>query len=311
MADQQKVAVIDGGMGKLLQRSGAPFRQPEWSALALLEDPSAVQAAHREFIEAGAEVVIANTYAVVPFHLGEERFAERGAELAKLAGELARAAADEADRDVLVAGSLPPLYGSYEPEKFRPADAPAAWDIMVEAQAPYVDFWIGETVSSIAEARAIVDAVARGVGKHGAKDLWLSFTVPDDPPGEQVNLRSGETIESAVAAVGSDVAAIIFNCSPPEAITVALGHVADALGDNPTGIRFGAYANAFVPKPEVYSANQVVLGRRDELTPEAYRHTCEAWVAAGATIIGGCCEMYPEHIEALATLSNLEPQSPK
>lgn len=303
MSEESSVTVIDGGMGKHLERRGAPFRQPEWSALALIEEPAAVVAAHRDFIEAGAEVIIANTYAVVPFHLGDDRFAERGRELAALAGRLAREAADGAatggSARVEVAGSLPPLFGSYEPEKFRPADAPAAWDVLVEAQAPHVDFWIAETVSSIAEATAIIAAVKRGPGPDR---LWLSFTVPDDPPGAEVRLRSGESIADAVAAVCDDVEAILFNCSPPEAIGVALGHVHDALGDNPRVIRTGAYANAFVPKLEGYAANEVLLDRRDELTPERYHEICAGWVAAGASIIGGCCQMFPEHIGALTAL---------
>ena len=257
--------------------------------------------AHTDFIDAGAQVIIANTYSVVPFHLGDERFAERGAELADLAGRLAREAADAAGHPVRVAGSLPPLFGSYEPELFRPDDAPPLWDVLYEAQAPYVDFWIGETVSSIAEAEAIIATVDRG---DASAELWMSFTVPDDPPGAEVRLRSGETIAAAVEAVGDRVGAILFNCSPPEAITVALGHVHDALGDNPGQVRVGAYANAFEPKEEGYAANAVVLDRRKELTPESYRNTCADWVGAGASIIGGCCEMYPEHIEALTALAN-------
>lgn len=293
------VTIIDGGMGKHLERSGAPFRQPEWSALALIEEPAAVLAAHRDFIEAGAEVIISNAYSVVPFHLGDDRFADRGRELAALAGRLAREAADGVNVDVEVAGSLPPLFGSYEPEKFRPADAPAAWDVLVEAQAPHVDLWIGETVSSIAEAIAIVAAVKRGPGPNR---LWLSFTVPDDVPGAEVRLRSGESIADAVTAVSDDVEAILFNCSPPEAIGVALGHVHDALEGDPRAIRTGAYANAFVRKLEGYAANEVLLDRRDELTPELYHEICAGWVAAGASIIGGCCQMFPEHIGALTAL---------
>lgn len=298
------VTVLDGGMGKHLERSGAPFRQPEWSALALLEDPDSVRRAHDDFIAAGADVIIANAYAVVPFHLGDERFAARGAELASLAGRIAREAADAADHPVLVAGSLPPLFASYEPDQFRPDDAPALWDVLVAAQAPFVDFWIGETVSSIAEAEAIMAAVDRGASAPGAApdELWMSFTVPDDPPGAEVHLRSGETIADAVAAVGERVSAILFNCSPPEAIGVALGHVHEALGDNPRGVRTGAYANAFEPKEEGYAANAVILGRRDDMTPEGYQHSCATWVADGASIVGGCCQMFPEHIEALTAL---------
>lgn len=291
--------VLDGGMGKHLQRSGAPFRQPEWSALALLEDPDAVRRAHNDFIDAGADVIIANAYAVVPFHLGVERFGERGQELATLAGQLARDAADAASRPVRVAGSLPPLFGSYEPDKFRPEEAPAMYDVLVAAQAPFVDVWIAETVSSIAEAEAIIAALDR----HDASaELWMSYTVPDDPPGETVALRSGESIVDAVAAVHDRVAAILFNCSPPEAIEVALGHVHEALGDNPRELRVGAYANAFEPKEEGYAANEVILNGRAELTPNYYRHVCASWQAAGASILGGCCQMFPEHISALTEL---------
>lgn len=293
---REPITVLDGGMGKHLERSGAPFRQPEWSALALLEDPSAVQRAHADFIEAGAEVIIVNSYGVVPFHLGDERFATRGRELAELAGQLARAAAEAADRDVRVAGSIPPLFGSYEPELFRPEDAPAMFDVLVEAQAPFVDFWIAETVSSIAEARAIVAALARA---GETRELWMSFTVPDDPPGDEVRLRSGESIAEAADAVVEQVAAILFNCSPPEAITVALGHLHDALGDNSSGVRTGAYANAFVAKQEGYAANEVVLDRRDDLTVAKYGDVCDEWIASGATIVGGCCQMFPEHIAEL------------
>ena len=294
-----ELIILDGGMGKHLERSGAPFRQPEWSALALLEDPDTVRRAHVDFINAGADVIIANTYGVVPFHIGDDRFATRAGELATLAGKLAREAADASAGRVRVAASMPPLFGSYEPDLFRPAEAPAMYDILASSQAPFADLWIGETVSSIAEAQAIIGAIDR-VDPDG--EVWISFTVPDGAPGETVNLRSGETVADAVAAVGDRVTAVLFNCSPPEAIGVALGHVRDALGDNPRNVQYGAYANAFVPKEDGYAANEVVLGRRDDLTPEAYHQICHDWVDQGASIIGGCCHMFPEHIEALTTL---------
>lgn len=293
------ITLLDGGMGKHLERSGAPFQQPEWSALALLEDPASVRRAHADFIDAGAQVIITNAYGVVPFHLGDERFASRGRELAELAGQLAREAADAADHPVMVAGSLPPLFGSYEPELFRPDAAPELYDTLVQSQADYVDLWIGETVSAIGEAQAIIAAVDR---VDPTAEIWMAFTVPDDPPGDEVRLRSGETVADAVAAVAERVSAILFNCSPPEAISVALGHAIAALGENPRHIRTGAYANAFDPKPEGYSSNSVILGRRDELTPESYRSTCAEWTAMGATIVGGCCQIFPEHIEALRDL---------
>ena len=82
--------VLDGGMGRELMRIGAPFRQPEWSALALTEGPDRVVEAHRNFIAAGAEVITTNAYAVVPFHIGADRFDAEGLALARTAGHLAQ-----------------------------------------------------------------------------------------------------------------------------------------------------------------------------------------------------------------------------
>ena len=62
-------------MGRELKRVGAPFRQPEWSALPLMQAPETVVAVHRSFIDAGAQIITTNNYAVVPFHLGDDQFA--------------------------------------------------------------------------------------------------------------------------------------------------------------------------------------------------------------------------------------------
>ena len=110
--------ILDGGMGRELHRMGAPFKQPEWSALALMLEPESVKRAHRRFVEAGAEIITTNSYALVPFHIGDAKFRAEGQKLADLAGRLAREAADSAKHKVLVAGSLPPLFGSYRPDLF-------------------------------------------------------------------------------------------------------------------------------------------------------------------------------------------------
>lgn len=77
------VTILDGGMGRELHRRGAPFRQPEWSALALMETPEIVRETHLDFLRAGAQVVTTNSYALVPFHIGQERFDAQAAEWAR------------------------------------------------------------------------------------------------------------------------------------------------------------------------------------------------------------------------------------
>ncbi len=294
--------MLDGGMGKELRRIGAPFRQPEWSALALIEAPERVVEAHRNFIEAGAEVIITNNYAVVPHHLGDDVIAERGVELTALAGRLARQAADAADRPVMVAGSLPPLFGSYEPEQVDPVRAAPYYRAMVAALDPFVDLWIGETLSRIDEMQAIVDAiVAAGAGQP----IWIGFSLPDAwAPEHGIALRSGETVTDLAAAVAAStraIDAVLFNCSLPEQTGPGIRALAAALRERRLDVRVGGYANAFpTRRGDGYASNAIVLERREELTAERYADFVAGWIDDGATIVGGCCDMYPEHIAALA-----------
>lgn len=147
-----KVTILDGGMGRELKRIGAPFSQPLWSAQALIESPKHVAQAHLGFIEAGAEIITVNSYACVPFHLGEELYAEQGAELAEKAAKIARDTVTESQKEVLVAGSIPPAFGSYRPDLFEEKKAFEISDTLFKAQEPHVDIWLAETVASIAEA---------------------------------------------------------------------------------------------------------------------------------------------------------------
>lgn len=295
------ITILDGGMGKELRRIGAPFRQPEWSALALLEAPDHITQAHRNFIAAGAEIIITNTYAVVPFHIGADRFETRGRELIDLAARLARKAADEAERPVRVAGSLPPVCGSYAPEDFDPDAAPERWRALIEPQIPYVDLWIGETISSTTEARFLLQTLAATTSE--SKPVWLAFTLDDTPGHADATLRSGEAM-SAVADLlaepsAVDVETVLFNCSQPEVIRPALEAIHELVPDMP----LGAYANAFADhhvEADDYAANTEVLERRADLTAERYADLAAEWVDVGATVIGGCCDIYPEHIAALA-----------
>ncbi|WP_343712949.1 homocysteine S-methyltransferase family protein [Inquilinus sp.] len=285
------VMLLDGGMGRQLARMGAPFRQPEWSALALIEAPDTVRAAHAAFIAAGAQVITTNSYAVVPFHIGEDRFAARGLGLADLSGRLARQAAESAAAPVRVAGSLPPLFGSYRPDLFEPERAPEIAGVLVEGLAPHVDLWLAETQSAIREAAAAARAVA-GTGKP----LWISYTLEDERPEPGApRLRSGETVADAVrAALDLGAEAVLFNCSQPEAMGDAVAAAARVIAGSPA--RIGVYANAFPPQPEDATANEGLSELRPDLDPDSYLGWIRRWVGLGATLVGGCCGIGPEHI---------------
>lgn len=287
------IQILDGGMGRELSRNGAPFRQPEWSALALIEAPEYVRQAHDAFIAAGAQVISTNSYAVVPFHIGEARFENDGTALAQLAGTLARAAADASPHAVRVAGSLPPPLGSYRPDLFEPVQAGKVLRVLIDALSEHVDLWLAETQSSIAEVRLVAELL-----KDDPRPRWFSFTLDDalDAQGK-ARLRSGESITDAVlAAVELGAASLLFNCSPPEVMSAALLEAGQH-----SSLPLGIYANAFEPSDHKRGANVGISALRRDTQPDNYLRWAREWVDQGASIVGGCCGIGPEHIRALST----------
>jgi len=288
--------ILDGGTGRELARIGAPFAQPEWSALALIEAPDFVRRVHQAYVAAGADIITTNSYAVVPFHIGAERFAARGGELAGLAGRIAREVADAAERRVLVAGSLPPVGGSYRPDLVDLDRARAVLTVLIAALAPSVDHWQAETLSSLAEARLVAELIA-----PTGKPLWLSFTLEDEAPAGEPRLRSGETVAAAAELARTlGAQALLFNCSQPEVMAGAVQVAQAELGET---LRIGVYANAFPPMTADAEANSGLDEIRADLTPEGYARFASAWVGQGASIIGGCCGIGPEHIAQLRALT--------
>jgi S-methylmethionine-dependent homocysteine/selenocysteine methylase len=244
---------------------------------------------HHDFAAAGAQMISTNSYAVVPFHIGADRFASDGAHLAALAGKLAHEVA--AQRGVKVAGSLPPVLGSYRPDLFEKTAAKAIHEVLIAALSPYADIWLAETLSTIAEG-ALVSELLSG----DERPLWLSFTLKDDGAPA---LRSGETIaEAAALAKRVGAAALLFNCSAPEVMEAAVAEAKDALSG--TDIAIGVYANGFAAKAEDKDANVDLQQIRPDLDPPRYLDWAHKWVAAGATMVGGCCGIGAAHIAALS-----------
>ncbi|WP_296100863.1 homocysteine S-methyltransferase family protein [uncultured Agrobacterium sp.] len=293
------IRILDGGMSRELQRLGAELRQPEWSALALINAPDIVRQVHAEFIEAGADVVTTNSYALVPFHIGEERFREQGASLIALSGRLAREAADASGRKITVAGSLPPIFGSYEPENFDASRVQDYLRVLVNNLEPSVDVWLGETLSLIAEGEAVREAVAKT-----GKPFWISFTLDDELAqlnGAEPKLRSGETVRAAAEWIaGSGAAALLFNCSKPEVMKAAVETAANTFKEKGVSLEIGVYANAFEGEQGDSAANEGLHGTRTDLTDDVYSRFACTWADAGATMIGGCCGIGAAHIHKVA-----------
>jgi len=308
---------MDGGMGHELRRRGVEVKGAIGSverflgvAIANTESPQIVKDAHRAFIDAGAGVIITNNYACIPRVIGDNVVPHIQA-----AGKVAREAI--AGTNAIVAGSLPPLNASYRHDLVGAEEEMAKdYKTIAEAIAPFSDVLVCETMSKACEA-----AAAYRAGLATGKPVWVSWSLSEKPNG---TLLSGETVEDAVAALGAEalvaagsggLQACLFNCSQVEAVDVALPRLRAVL---PPHIRIGAYANGFqtvsAPPPPLpvetpdsphRQGVKMIQGApteyRVDLTPKKYAEAAMHWAQdCGATIIGGCCGIFPDHIAAVA-----------
>ncbi|MEO1556032.1 MAG: homocysteine S-methyltransferase family protein [Pseudomonadota bacterium] len=284
-----EITLLDGGMGQELVRRSGDIPTPMWSTQVMQDHPGLVQEIHADFFAAGATIATANTYA-----LHRDRVADTALEgqlpdlFARAMREVETARAQHgAGR---IAGAIGPLVASYRPD-LHPAseEAVALFSEVADQLAEGCDLIICETVSSLAQARDVL-AAARTSGKP----VWLAMTV-DDQDGQV--LRSGEPIGDVLPIAENGAAALLINCSAPEAITTALDRIKH------TGLPFGAYANGFVQISEGFLDDKPTvdaLTMRHDFTPEAYANHVMTWIDMGATIVGGCCEVSPTHIAEIA-----------
>jgi S-methylmethionine-dependent homocysteine/selenocysteine methylase len=311
---QHELLIFDGGTGREIEAQGGPFRQPEWSALALYEDPDIVRRVHESFIAAGATAITTNTYAIVPFHLGVDRYKQDGKRLLALAMDLAVQAVVGTNKDtkkkknVLILGSIPPICGSYEPDQFDPVIAGPILHDFLAAMEGKVDALILETIGSIREAELYLSEIEifqqQSSSSSDKLPVWLSFCIktnhgPVQPP----LLMTGETLTQAIQQLTakhllSQVSVVLVNCCD---VLITKDCIQELRGVVSPTTKIGVYPNAFsIPPPN--AANHTLRSIDNNVTPDMLRSTAVEWIQAGATVLGGCCGVGPTHIAAMASL---------
>ena len=272
--------ILDGATGTELERRGAATRLPLWSADALIRAPALVGSIHRDYADAGAEALTANTFRTQRRTLARQGLGDRAAALTALAVRLAREAAASVPRVPLVLGSDPPLEDCYRPD-LVPDDSALAIEHREHCEnlaAAGVDAILCETHNSLREARAAASAAsATGLPVLVSFVCW-----------EGATLLSGERLADAIGAVRSlGPAALLVNCLPPSNAIACLEVLASA------GIPFGVYANLGAPD------DTTGFQRSESIPPQRFAEAAAEWVAAGARLVGGCCGTTPAHIAAI------------
>lgn len=299
LADGELV-IIDGGMGSQLQAEGVPMDHLAWSARANLEQPDVVQHVHEEYIRAGAEVIIANTFASSRSALEPAGLGSRVAEANRSAVRAARQAREAAATGpVAVAGSMSSFSatGMEAGCLGRPLAGPADEDPLLPTLADFreqakllaeggVDLIALEMINARGYGRAALQAAA-----ETGLPVWLgisAFRLEDGTLSTLLELGDGDSFEDLLSAlVDPALAAVTVMHSKPEvtldAIETIRRHFAGPIG---------VYAETGDWQPP----NWVF----DGLTPGEYLQQAITWADRGAQLIGGCCGVGPEHIRVLA-----------
>jgi homocysteine S-methyltransferase len=288
--------VVDGGLATELDRRGADLRDELWSARLLLDDPEAIVDVHRAYIAAGADVLIGSSY-----QASFDGFAHRGldrataADLMRKSVELARRAASEADRPVLVAASVGPYGavladGSEYTGEYHLGERSAAVAALRDFHRPRAevlaaaepDLLAVETIPSITEVEALADVLPAL-----ATPAWISFSCGD---GEHLNDGTPLAVAIDLAMTIAGVVAVGVNCTPPAFVPSLVARAATR-----TTLPLVAYPNRGATWD---AASRSWTG--DAVPDGLGQLSCEL-AAAGARLIGGCCGTGPADIRDVAT----------
>ncbi len=275
-----RVLVADGATGTNLQQRG--LERGESSERWVFERPHEIVRLHRDFIEAGADLILTCTFGGTTIRLEQAGMAGRAAELNRQAVALARQAAQ--GTPALVGGSIGPTGQLLKP--FGPLEesaALAAFTAQAQALAEAgADLLVVETQFDLAEARAAIQAVRAAC----SLPLVCSFSF-DRGKRTMMGVRPAQLAKE----LGSLVDVLGINCGRSlEENFANLQELASAAAGLPVWFK----PNAGLP--EVDDAGQAVYS----LAPESEARLVPAWIEAGARIIGGCCGTSPAHLAAIA-----------
>ncbi len=300
LGDSQDIVLLDGGLATELEKRGADLEGALWSAKVLAEAPERIEAVHDAYLRAGADCLITATYQATVE--GFARAGHTGAEAEALMVRAVDLAIASRDRHVsdsddatrrrpLVAASVGP-YGAFRADG---SEYTGDYDLdQAELEAFHrerlallagagADLLACETIPAAAEARALaglLDALG-----PAAPRAWMSFTCRDT-----AHLSDGTPLAPLVAELElcPSLVAVGVNCVSPSLVPELVSTLRGA-----TALPIVVYPNS----GERWDARARLW--RGTAEPHDFAEAAVSWVAAGASLVGGCCRTGPEHIQAL------------
>lgn len=291
--DKGEILLLDGAIGTELQRRGAPMDTVAWCAVATKSHPDLLRQIHLDYIEAGADIITANTFSTARHVLEAAGLGDETERINREAVRLARQGVERSGREVFIAGSM---------SSTRPLDEPPTRPVGDRVATSYgeqaslladegVDVIVAEMMVDVPNASLVLDA-ARETGLP----VLVGWSASPGDDGRVVPYRGvrqdapaphtfTELMERAVS-LGGDVLGIMHShvAVTGPALEVLSGHWQGPLM---------AYAETgwFEPPNWVFA---------ETTSPTDYADMAREWIDLGVSIVGGCCGTTPEHISRLS-----------
>ncbi|MCP4600150.1 MAG: radical SAM protein [Proteobacteria bacterium] len=285
---ENEIIVLDGAMGTELQARGVPMHNNVWSGQALKAHGEVIRNIHEDYIRAGADVIVTNTFSANRYLLEPCGFGDDIEPMNRLAVELAeRARQEAAERPVAIAGSISGFMARpddpewLDPKRVRACVREQA-EILAEAGVDLIALEMMERVELVIPTveAALETGLPVWVGcsarSHSDKPNLTAYDYPDRDFGELLDAVTG--LECAVVNI-------------MHSKVQDTGHGIDMLRKRFSRV-IGAYPNSGHFKMPNWQFEGVI-------SPDDFVGTAKQWIAKGAQLIGGCCGLGPEHIRRL------------
>lgn len=285
----KRILILDGAMGTMLQRKGLQGNSESFN----LTNPETIGEIHNEYIEAGADIITANSFSANSISQSEYNLSEKAGQMAEAAARIARKAADEAPRKIWVAGSVGPTSKSLSLAQNinDPIFRPYSFDGMAEAFEVQirglvkggVDLLLFETCFDALNTKAALYAIGH-IPEASDIPIMISASMSD----RSGRTLTGQTMEAFYRSV-QHCSPLSFglNCSlGAEEMIPLIAEVASF-----AACAVSCYPNAGLPNE---------MGEYDESPSRIAESVRKMALAGSVNIVGGCCGTTPEHIKAVA-----------